>query len=80
MLSDAAPSSGAPSLGGGTSTQLAQDVPELSAPEVPTVAEIYQSLLDKGAISSDTHVPLSVEDFARANVALTAEDYVGSTR
>lgn len=64
----------------GTPVQLDQDVPDLGAPAEPTADEAYRRLLDKLQTSRDSGMQLSPQDITRVDIALTAEDYAGSTR
>ena len=80
VLSDAQPTVWLPAKAGGPPAQLAQDVPDAGLPNEPTAEEAYRRLLDKVATSRDSGQVLTAQDITRVNVALTAEDYVGSTR
>jgi hypothetical protein len=80
VISDVTQALSLPGAADTATVRLAQDVPDIGLILQPTAEETYRRLLDKGAISGNSSFPLSPGQITRANIALTAEDYIGSTR
>jgi len=80
VLSDAESVVRLPIQDTGTPAQLAQNAPDAARTTEATAADTYRRLFDRAANSRDSGPVLSAQDITRVDIALTAEDYVGSTR
>lgn len=80
VISDAGSNVQLPVRDSGPTAQLAQDAPDAGLPVQPTAEEAYRQLLDRVATSRDSGQALTAQDITRVDIALTASDYVGSTR